>query len=94
MGNDPTLIAWEGSAWGIPPKFNKINKKVTYFKERTYKMVSQVVVNYMVALVVGLSVISAIGLLYVVLRNKILCPVKVKANRIHNKDKRIKKWWS
>lgn len=57
-------------------------------------MVSQVVVNYIVALVVGLSVISAIGLLYVVLRNKILCPVRVKSNRRHNKDKRIKKWWS
>jgi len=54
-------------------------------------MVSQVVVNYMVALVVGLSVISAIGLLYVVLRNKILCPVKVRVNRRHNRDEKINK---
>ena len=57
-------------------------------------MASQVVVNYIVALVIGLSVISVIGLSYVVLRNKILCPVRVKSNRTHNKDKKIKKWWS
>ncbi len=54
-------------------------------------MVSQVVVNYMVALVIGLSVISAIGLSYVVLRNKILCPVRVKANRTDNKGNKINK---
>jgi len=54
-------------------------------------MVSQVVVNYMIALVVGLSVISVIGLSYVVLRNKILCPVRVKSNRRHNRDNKINK---
>ena len=54
-------------------------------------MVSQVVVNYMVALVIGLSVISVIGLSYVVLRNKILCPVKFRVNRRHNRDEKINK---
>ena len=57
-------------------------------------MASQVVVSYIISLVIGLSVISVIGLSYVVLRNKILCPVRVKSNRTHNKDKKIKKWWS
>ena len=84
MGNDPTLIAWEGFAWGIPPKFNKIKQIVTYYTIRRLKMITgdlELSLFILILLVPMFLLGSFVTCFWLVLCSMELQPVRVRSSR-------------